>query len=207
MKKKFTSYITTILFLTLLFSLTVANCFHEKVDFSINENRSLSSFPSLTFSNIVQGNFDQQFENWLSDHFPFRDAWIMTKAAVKKACGAIENNNVYFGEDNHLIKQELDYDKTTIQNNISYIQQFTENNNIKANILLIPDACYGEEQLLPKGAVNMDEKEMIQSIQQDLQDQTIIDITDTIHDTKDTYFKTGMKMELCLDMKQSVKMY
>ena len=156
MKKKFTSYITTILFLTLLFSLTIANCLHEKVDFSINENRSLSSFPSLTFSNIVQGNFDQQFENWLSDHFPFRDAWIMTKAAVKKACGAIENNNVYFGEDNHLIKQELDYDKTTIQNNISYIQQFTENNNIKANILLIPDACYGEEQLLPKGAVNMD---------------------------------------------------
>ena len=114
----------------------------------------------------------------------------MTKAAVKKACGAIENNNVYFGEDNHLIKQELDYDKTTIQNNISYIQQFTENNNIKANILLIPDACYGEEQLLPKGAVNMDEKEMIQSIQQDLQDQTIIDITDTIHDTKNTYYKT-----------------
>ena len=43
MKKKFTSYITTILFLTLLFSLTIANCFHEKVDFSINENRSLSS--------------------------------------------------------------------------------------------------------------------------------------------------------------------
>ena len=77
-------------------------------------------------------------------------------------------------EDNHLIKQELDYDKTTIQNNISYIQQFTEDNNIKANILLIPDACYGEEQLLPKGAVNMDEKEMIQSIQQDLQDQTIL---------------------------------
>ena len=143
MKKKFTSYITTILFLTLLFSLTVANCLHEKADFSINENRSLSSFPSLAFSNIVQGNFDQQFENWLSDHFPFRDAWIMTKAAVKKACGAIENNNVYFGEDNHLIKQEIDYDETTIQNNISYIQQFTEDNNIKANILLIPDACYG----------------------------------------------------------------
>lgn len=36
----------------------------------------------------------------------------------------------------------------------------------------------------------MDEKEMIQSIQQDLQDQTIIDITDTIHDTKNTYYKT-----------------
>ena len=51
MKKKFTSYITTILFLTLLFSLTVANCLHEKADFSINENRSLSSFPSLAFSN------------------------------------------------------------------------------------------------------------------------------------------------------------
>ena len=44
-----------------------------KKEFSENENRVLTAFPSFTWDNIQSGKFMKDFEGFFSDHFIMRD--------------------------------------------------------------------------------------------------------------------------------------
>lgn len=45
-------------------------------EYSQEENRTLAGFPALTAENIFSGNFSQQMEDYLLDHFPGRNSVI-----------------------------------------------------------------------------------------------------------------------------------
>ncbi|MBR2067631.1 MAG: hypothetical protein IJ875_05165 [Solobacterium sp.] len=187
-----TQFLTLIIFLFFIFLFTIVNLFAPKLSFSANENRPLASFPNSSLQNIFFGSFDTEFEKWFSDHFVGRDHWIEMKANTRLDLSAIENNGVYIGKDGHLISQFYDYDLTTKENNISFVLDFAKQNNIKMNILLVPGAAYGEEKYLPFGAYNINEKELIDSIYEDFNNngQKTIDISDALKNSEDSYFKT-----------------
>lgn len=189
-KKNIIQYLTIGIFLLFIFSLAIVNIFCTKVDYSENENRSLASFPSVTLENLFSGTFDDDFEDWFSDHFVARDSWIQVKARTKQLTGSIENNSVYFGKEDRLIQQFTSYDSKTLENNIQYINDFCDANNVTANILLAPGASYGEKEFLPFGSYNLDEKSLIYSIGKSFQDQNYIDITDEISEENDLYYNT-----------------
>ena len=141
--------VTCLIFLGFIGIFTLTNLFAEKKSFSENENRVLTEFPSASFSNIFFGNFDTEFESWFSDHFIGRDGWIRTKASFLKTIDAIENNTVYFARDHRLIQQFIDYDEKLVESNISYINEFAQENGLKLNIMLVPGASQGEKKYLP----------------------------------------------------------
>ena len=188
-KSKTIQCLTAGVFLAFIFSLTITNIFAKKTDFSENENRSLATTPELSIQNIFSGNFDDEFESWFSDHFIHRDDWIELKAGTKRATGSIENNTVYFGKNAHLIQQFTSYDEKTLENNIQYINTFTKNNNIQANILLVPGASYGNRQFLPFGAYDLDEASLLNTIGNQFSTQNFMNITKDISDG-DYYYKT-----------------
>ena len=177
-------------FCLFVFGMAVLNLFAPKKDFSENENRVLNPFPSVTVQNIFFGSFDTEFENWFSDHFAGRDNWIRRKASVRIDLCAIDNNGVWLAKDQRLIQQFLTYDEGTVSRNISYLQEFSEENDTKLNILLVPGAYYGEQEYLPFGAAGIDEKELIETIGAELSDQKYLDITDAIRAIPDGYFRT-----------------
>lgn len=189
MKQHKTNFITLFVFLTIIFTFTIANIFSPKLDFSPNENRYLTKFPSLSIDNILSGKFDDEFESWFSDHFIARDMWIQTKAISKLATGSIENNDIYLGKDNHLISSFHTYNKQTLENNLSYIEEFAQENNITAHILPLPTAAYSDEQYLPRHAFDLDQEEIIKEIQQQLPNQDVLDLSLDLKN-QDAYFKT-----------------
>ncbi len=189
-KKIIIKLITMCIFIGLVYSFTFANLFSKKKDFSENENRALAPFPALTIHNIFGGNFDDQFEKWFADHFFARDTWIESKAILRKATGTIENNDVYFAKNDRLIQKFSNYDEKTVKNNIQYVNEFAKENNLTANILLVPGAAYGAKDTLPTGAYNLDEKQFIKEIGKKFPDQNFLDITDSITSNGDYYFKT-----------------
>lgn len=190
MNNKRTQYTTTFCFIGIIFALSICNIFSKKVDFSANENRALEKAPTVSTSTIFSGQFDDSFETYFADHFIARDGWIQLKAFTKQMTGSIENNTVYFSKDNRLIQQFMNYDVSTINNNLSYIAQFCKQNDIQANILLVPTASYAEENTLPNGAYNINEKQLIQTIYAQLQDENVIDICDALKAEEDTFYKT-----------------
>ena len=194
-KKKITvqTYVklcTSGIFLLFIFSLTILNLFTPHKTFSENENRMLADFPDASLNNIFLGDFDTQFEDWFSDQFIRRAHWIEMKAALRKDMGAIENNNVFFGKDDRLIQQFLTYDETVLKNNINAINEFSEDNGVVVNVLLVPGASQGEKKYLPFGAAGIDEQALLNEIYGQLKDQNTIDVASLLGTSDDYYFRT-----------------
>ncbi len=181
---------TCLVFIAFVFVLAILNIFWPKVYFSDNENRALSPGVNASASNIFFGDFDTEFETWFSDHFMLRDRWIEIKSSVRKDLGAIENNGVYMAHDGRLIQQFMSYDEKTVEDNISYLNEFAAENNVKLNVMLVPGAAYGESGYLPIGAANVDERALIRQINGKLNDQNCIDLTEVIGTKEQSWFKT-----------------
>ncbi len=190
MKKINQNVVTCSIFLGFIFTLTFLNVFSSKAEYSENENRNLSPLPTLNMQNIFAGKFDDEFESWFSDHFTMRDMWIPAKARIRSLTGSIENNDVYLGKNGALIQKFSSYNETIVKNNISYINEFCSENDIQANVMIVPDAAYGQSDLLPTGSFNIDEGKLISKIQKELKDQNFINITKELAETKNDYFKT-----------------
>ena len=192
-EKKITFWIqvsSCLIFILFILILSVVNVFAPKKTFSENENRVLADSPDASLNNIFFGDFDTQFENWFTDHFINRDSWIQTKARTRSLTGSIENNGVYFGKNNYLIQQFSSYNQKIVDNNIAYINEFAEANDIKINVLLVPGASLGESENLPSGAYNSDEQALLAYVKNGLSKQNFIDITGKIKNEENTYFRT-----------------
>ena len=188
-KNSKTSLFTTIIFLAFIFLLAIFNLISPSKEFSENENRYLASFPNTSLKNIFMGDFDTEFENYFSDQFVLRDKWIEVKSKFLRYTGAIENNGVYFGKDNVLVNQFINYDEKIANNNIQYINEFANNNDITVNFMLIPGTSYGEKDKLPFGAYNLDEIEIITELYSKTENINCIKIDESLLNT-DNYFHT-----------------
>lgn len=182
--------ISIIVFLVFIYALTALNLAAPKHTYSENENRYLSKLPSLSFSSLLGGHFDTAFEDWFTDHFVARSSWICIKAKTVQLAGALENNGVYFGKNGRLIRQFLPGNDKLFRSGISAMQDFTEENGFHLNILLIPEASFGEKDSLPCGAFSIDEKELIDTVKAECSGQTVIDVSDMLRKMENTYFHT-----------------
>ena len=183
------SIITVAIFLAFIFLLSIINIFTPNKDFSENENRFLSKFPDSSLKNIFFGDFDTEFENYFSDQFTLRDKWIELKSSSLRFSGAIANNNVYFGKEDKLINQFIDYDEKIAANNIEYINEFVSNTDAKVNLMLVPGTAFGEEASLPFGSATINEKEVIKDLYSKTSNINCVEINDELKDG-DNYFHT-----------------
>ena len=71
--------------------------------FSENENRALAAAPSLRLSALADGDFTADLQDYLTDHFPFRDLFICIRTKFLLLLGRTEINGVYLGRDGALI--------------------------------------------------------------------------------------------------------
>lgn len=190
MKKRLIEKLTIILFLSVIGILSVWNVLHKDQVFSENENRYLAQFPSLSLEHVFGGKFDDDFETWFSDQFIGRDAWISMKSFFKKVTGSIENNDVYYGKEDYLIRRFQSYPERTFQQNIDVLHAFYEETDIKMNILLVPTICDAQPTLLPGGSWNIDQENLIKRVMNDLPEHNHLMISGQLRNQNDIYFKT-----------------
>ncbi len=186
--KKITQKWNILIFCLFLGILSVANLAAPKQEFSEYENRTLAEFPDSR--TIRSGEFDDQFENWFSDHFIGRSTWIEIQAALQIGSGALENNDVYFADDSRLIRAFQTIQPEALEHNIETVQQFLADNQIQATILLAPTAAWGQRQSLKAGSWNIDEEELLQQIACQFPDQTFIDLGAQMDGEEDLYYHT-----------------
>lgn len=59
------------------------NLFVKKQEFSEQENRYLAKAPTFTFEKLVNGDYAKQWEEYINDHFIFRNKWVELKSMVE----------------------------------------------------------------------------------------------------------------------------
>ncbi len=177
MKTKTSNIITTVTFCILIAVLTVASMVNPVKEYSETENRSLAQLPefsweSLFHNSIIMKNptdteksYTQKYEDFVTDQFVARDAWISLKTQVELILGKKDSGGVYLGKDGYLIeKHELDAEQ--LEKNIGFLETFLKANASKYNIkvLIAPTASLTLSNKLPAFAPVWDQDAMLDQI-------------------------------------------
>lgn len=167
-------------------------------DFSVRENRALTVRPSLSMSDILDGCFQEDYENYLNDQFMFRDALVSAKTYAYKCIGMKDINGIYLGKDNYLIEKYLptDFDESLYQGNIDSLTTFlndSTNSYDRVSCVIIPSKSSVLSNKLPNYAKTYNTDFISKSIRDGLNSNvSFLDLQDVLvsHNLEYIYYKT-----------------
>lgn len=71
------------IFMFIWLTLIILNFIVKSKDFSEQENRYLAQMPSFSIEKLLDGEFQTEMDNYINDHFIFRDIWIKIKSGLE----------------------------------------------------------------------------------------------------------------------------
>ncbi len=182
------------IFILCLFGVMLVNIIIPDREMSEEENRMLASKPKLTFSTLVNGDFMEQYEEYLSDQFAGRDLWHRMKVALDRFGGSRMENGIYIGKDGQLLQDIQVPDQEHLSENLDAIKEFTETyQDIPVSMILVPDAACILNDRLPWLASVEDQNQMISMVEQSLGDSvTWVDAASALnkHKREKIYYLT-----------------
>lgn len=147
-KKKLLHFIPAIVFLAFIYVMCLMFIFLPKEDYSSSEKRYLADFPDASLENIFFGDFDSEFESYMADHVAGRSFYVGLNAYYELCSGRNGSSGVYACDDNYLINDPVDRNNN-LESNLGIFSQFTEDNNLNTNIMIIPSTGYIMSDKLP----------------------------------------------------------
>lgn len=72
-----------IAFMLIWVILIISNFIIKEEAFSQQENRYLANFPKFTIEKLLEGTYQGEMDNYINDHFIFRNTWIKIKSGVE----------------------------------------------------------------------------------------------------------------------------
>ena len=159
-------YFITYLFLLIIFLFPILHITIKDNDFSLIENRYLEKFPKFTLDNFLSGNFSEKLNNYLEDHFPFRNQFVSLNSYFEIIMGRNDINEVYLAKNNYLIDMFNKIDLNITDRNITLINKFSKNMNV--SLMLIPTSTEVLKDYLPKFSVNINQEEYLNYVETNL---------------------------------------
>lgn len=152
MKNKMKSKLISAVFIVFIFAVAVLYVFVPKSSFSETEKRYLAEFPEFSFESLGSGKFMSDFEEYLSDHVPFRNVLVSLNSYFELIKGNNGCDGVYLGSDGWLIEKPFDRDNR-FDTNVRRITAFAKSTDIPTAIIAVPEKGYIYGEKLPKNAL------------------------------------------------------
>ena len=191
------------IFMTVWVIIIVINFIWPKQTFSQEENRMLSTIPKFSFASFVNGNYLNGVNDYINDHFAFRNVYLKINSWWEiNVMGKKENNSVYVGKDGYLF-EKFQYGEEEIKNankNITVISDFAQkmnNSNIPTFFVLIPNSIYVNKDKLPDFIEAPNQEEIINNIYKSVKNTTNVNVTTALelgNKITPLYFKTDHHM-------------
>lgn len=188
-----------LIFLFMIFGISIGSMLVPEKVFSENENRFLATKPKFTLKALYTGDYTLEYENYITDQFIFRNQWITLKTLTELAIGKKDINGIYFAEDGYFIQRHevTDVDPEQSQKNVERLQSFVKKyadqmgaEHVK--VMLIPTASEVLTDKLPPFASGYDQNALIDQVKDRLPNETFVDVRDTLlnHKEEYIYYKT-----------------
>ena len=182
--KKIISILVSIIVFCIVLIFLVA----PKKEFSYNENRYLTKFPTLNIENIISGKFMTQLDDYIADNFPFRESLLSFKSELYKELGVYKQNDVYYGNDNKLYQKYKEPSNSDIV--IKRVNKLSENINSDVYFMLVPTSIYVNNDRISKYNNSFDEGKTIDYYKDKL-NVNFIDVRETFNINKNDYLYYG----------------
>lgn len=196
--KRIQSWITVWVFCILIFGFAVATLVKPSAEFSETENRILQQMLEIRTASILNGDFESDYEQYLTDQFVFRNKWIGLKTSVERFLFKSESKDIYFAKDGYFIEKHTGSFATEMaQRNMQSLARFSEEyiEQFGADhftVMVIPNAASILEGKLPPFAGSHDEKNYLEQIAAWLPEGVWFDTTSVLkaHADEALYYKT-----------------
>lgn len=159
---------------------------------SVLENRPLQQFPQFSVANIVSGKTFDQWDDWFTDQFVFRDQYMHLGYLLKKGMGMKEINEVYLAKG-RLIQASNPYDEQIVNENLNAVLTFMEHNTLNTSVMIVPTSAIVNESALPKNAPHTTMDPLFDAMNLQFNGSAkIIDVRKEMadHQQEDLYYKT-----------------
>ena len=148
----------------LLLTLSVGTMLTPDVEFSPDENRYLTAKPELTLKKLLDGSYERQSEEYLSDQIIGRKKWVEAKSITEAALGINDINGIYLCTGGRAVEKvtEKDFDWKNFKKNLDETAKLTgvcRDKGIEVQTMLVPTAAYIYADRLPDHALTFDEDE------------------------------------------------
>lgn len=195
-KKK--SWNTILVFCILIYGFTLATLIKPAEEFSQTENRPLQQMPRASAETVLNGEFEADYETYLTDQFVLRDGWIGLKTAAERAALKRESKDIYFAEDGYLIEKHTGaFTSETSSRNIRVLSQFVQQYREQfkeghMTVMIVPNAVDILRGLLPPFAAPYDEEAYLASVREALPAGVWFDAASVLRDHTDEqlYYRT-----------------
>ncbi len=191
--KKNNLYAPSLIFLTVLAVFAILLAALPKADYSMSEKRALASPPSVSWKALADGTFTDQLESYVSDHFPFRDAFVSMYAYYELATGRGGAADIYHGRDGYLIAAPAGFSTEHVTTNVLRYAAFAERQDLPATLMIVPSTGYIMDDKLPRNHREYTDDAMFDAAVAAKGDMAFLDLREPFAATKDTvplYYKT-----------------
>lgn len=197
-KKKWQTYVTVIVFCLLIFGFTAATILSPPVGVSETENRVLAKMPEVEINTIFSGDFESDYEEYLTDQFVMRNQWISLKTSVQRLLLKTESKDIYFAKDDYLIEKHTgSYETQMAQRNIVTLTEFAQKyeeqfGQSHLSILIVPNAVDILSDKLPPFAESGSGSDYLEQIAEGLPDNVWFDSASVLreHMDEEIYYRT-----------------
>lgn len=195
-----------VVFIAIISVFTMLSVFMPKSDFSEAENRALKERPELAFDTLLSGDYQEEYETYLSDQFVGREFFVALTTRLALMTGKKDVNGVYLGAEDYLIEKYAmsDFDEMLVSDNIWYLSEFLTHmvclyGNQHVQCMLIPSKGTALSGLLPDYAEPFDSRFVVDELKQataDTDDASadglVFDLTETLagHSDEYIYYRT-----------------
>ena len=192
-RRRFESLLGKIFILS-LFLVLIVNLILPDKEQSEEENRMLETLPAPGLTSILNGDFMEQWESYMSDQFVGRNLWRGLKVGLDRLGGSRMENGVYIGRDGQLLEDIAAPDQELFSENINAVKSLADTySDIRTTVMLIPDAACILSDSLPAFATVEDQRQMFSMGERGLGDSVNwVDAYSILnrHKTEKLYYKT-----------------
>lgn len=197
-KKNWQPCVTVIVFCLLIFGFTAATILTPPLEFSETENRVLAGMPEIKLDTVLSGDFEADYEEYLTDQFVLRNHWISLKTSVERLLLKKESKDIYFAEDGYLIEKHTGSFTTQMADrNIvtltEFAQQYEEQlGKSHISVLIVPNAVDILQDKLPPLAKSGGGNDYLEQIAESLPEGTWFDGASVLreHTDEEIYYRT-----------------
>lgn len=183
-----------VFFLFMIFLFGSSFLYTEDLIFSEAENRILETLPNFTGQSFLDGRYQQKWEQFVSDQFPFRNIGVRIKSAAERLIGKTKINDVYIGKHGYLLEDLKSPDPERLKATLNSIQAFSANYPaIKSSVMIIPNAANILSDYLPPFAPVADQEKQLEILGEGLDKNTAyINVSPILRKNKEKglYYRT-----------------
>lgn len=155
------------------------------------ENRRATAFPSLSWEDVLSGDYQEQLQDYVNDHVALRQNWISFKCFVDELFfGKTEEDGILLGKDSQMFTEQFVTEEGQEQYtaNLRELADFARNAEVPVSVMLVPSPAAILAEQLPWDAPMESEDALYEELQDTLQPYSqVLDLRDILDAHREDY--------------------